>query len=139
MLSLFAGLFVAYAEMDAEKEADEKGGTPANYNFYLSMESHGVTDLATPREKETIDNCAVYTLTTITNTSGYPVYINVRNQAGTIKVGTAHTINSGTNAPTYFVVYYKSGYGNVGVSYRPSGQTSSYSEYGAYVQGNWIP
>lgn len=139
VLSLLTGMFIAYAEMEAEKETGDKGGTPANYNFYLSMECHGVTDLATPREKETIDNCAVYTLTTITNTSGYPIYINVRNQAGTTVVGTRHEIASGTSAPTYFGVYYKSGYGNVGVYYRPSGQTSSSSPYGAYVQGNWIP
>ena len=139
VLSLLACMFIAYAEMNAEKESEEKGGTPNNYNFYLTMDWHGDSDYATAREKETNYNCAVFTLTTITNTSTWPIYINVRNQAGTIKVGTAYTVNSGTSAPTYFDVFYKSGYGNVGVSYRPSGQTDQNSSAGAYVEGNWIP
>ena len=139
VLSLLTGMFIAYAEMEAEKETGDKGGTPAIHDFSLSMDSHGIVELAPAQEKQTIDNCAVFTLTTITNTSGYPIYINVRNQAGTTVVGTRHEIASGTSAPTYFGVYYKSGYGNVGVSYRPSGQTSSSSLIGAEVAGNWIP
>ena len=139
VLSLLAGLFIAYAEMNAEKKSEEKGGTPANHNFSLSMQSQGGTDYATAQEKELNDNCAVFTLTTITNTSGYPIYINMLNQAATIEVGTAHTVSYGTSAPAYFVVYYKSGYGNVGVSYRPFGHTSHSAQYGAYVAGNWIP
>ena len=139
VLSLIAGLFIAYAEMDASKETGEKGIPPIDYAFYLSMESEGVVDLATPREKMGSDNYAHYLLSTITNTSTYPIYINVRDQSGYNKVGFAYTINSGTSTPLQFDVYYRSGYGNVGTKYRPSGQTSSYSQVGAYVEGEWHP
>ena len=139
MISLLAGLFIAYAEMNAEKESEEKGVTPIDYGFYLSMDSNGVTDLATPREKESTDSYAYYLLSTITNTYNLPIYVNVRNQAGSSIVGTAHKIYYGTGTPYSFNVYYKSGYGNVGTYYRPSGQTSSNSPVGAYVQGLWHP
>ena len=139
VLSLFAGLFVAYAEMDAEKETGEKGGTPIDYSFYLSMDSYGVVDLATPREKTGSDSYAYYLLSTITNTYNLPIYVNVRNQAGSSIVGTAHKIYYGTGTPYSFNVYYKSGYGNVGTYYRPSGQTDPDSPVGAYVQGLWHP
>lgn len=141
VLTLLAGLFVAYAEMDASKETGEKGKPPIDHAFYLSMESGGVVDLATPREKTGSDNYAYYLLSTITNVNSYnlPIYINVRNQAGTTRVGNAFTVYYGAIAPLQFDVYYKSGYGTVGIYYRPSGQTDPDSPSGAYVQGEWHP
>ena len=139
MISLLAGLFIAYAEMDAEKESGEKGATPIDYGFYLSMNSNGATDLATPREKESTDSYAYYLLSTITNPTSYKIYVNVNNQTGTNDVGTEHKIYSGTSTPYSFNVYYKSGYGNVGTYYRPSGHTSPQAFVGAYVQGLWHP
>ncbi len=131
-----AGLCVAYA---ATPEVSGTASTTTYYNFYLSMPSHGVTDLATPRLKEHPAPAATYSLTTVTNQSGQPCYINVRNSAGTAIVGNAYKIYSGQTGPMSFPVSYLSGYGNVGTYYRPSGQTSSSSPYGAYVQGSWRP
>lgn len=108
------------------------------YPFYLDMPAHGVLDLATAREKECALNNAKYNLSEIHNPTGLTIYVNVRNSNGGIIVGNAHSI-SATNGTDYFNVNYKTGYGNVGTYYRPSGQTSSSSTKSAYVSGNWRP
>lgn len=134
-VSMFAGLCAAYP--DAEPAAEPRAIT--YYSFYLSLSDHGLTDLATSRVKELDVPSASYSLTLITNQTGYPCYVNVRNKAGTAMAGIAHTIYNNQTGPMSFGVKYKSGYGNAGVFYRPSGQTSSSSPYGAYVQGEWHP
>lgn len=134
--TMVTGLCVAYA---ATPEVDGQTSAITYYNFYLSMPSGGTTDLATPRLKENPASSATYSLTTVTNQTGYPCYINVRNSAGTVIVGNAYTIYNGQTGPMSFPVSYLPGYGNVGTYYRPSGQTSSSSVYGAYVQGQWRP
>lgn len=133
---IVTGLCVAYA---AALEATGTASSTTYYNFYLSMPSGGTTDLATARLKEHPSAAATYSLTTVTNQTGYPCYINVRNSAGTVVVGSARTIYSNQTGPMSFPVSYLSGYGYVGTYYRPSGQTSSSSVYGAYVQGAWRP
>lgn len=134
-VSMFAGLCAAYP--DAEPTAEPRVIT--YYSFYLSMPDHGVTDLATPRLKDFDIPTAIYSLTAVTNQTGYPCYVNVRNESGSTIVGDAYTIYNNQTGPMSFGVKYKSGYGNLGVKYRPSGQTSSSSLYGAYVQGEWHP
>lgn len=140
VVALMAGFCVAYA---ATSEAPEKDSAEvyrySYYNFYLSLQSGGVTDLATPRQKVAPYSDAYFYLTTITNNTGYPLYINVRDETGTHIRGTAQTLNVGQTTPTSRFVYYLSGHGIVGVKYRPSGQTSSSSVYGAYIQGEWRP
>ena len=106
-----------------------------NYSFWLSLPAYGVTDLATPREKESSLSYAYFNLTTVTNNTGYNLYINVRSSDGSTIVGTAATVY-GTGS---YYVYYLPGYGNVGTYYRPSGQTSSYSSKAAYIEGRWRP
>ena len=140
VVALMAGFCVAYA---ATSEASEKDSAEvyrySYYNFYLSLQSGGVTDLATPREKVASTSDAYYHLDSITNNTGYPLYINVRDSSGSYIRGIAERINVGETAPTYKFVDYLSGHGNIGTYYRPSGQTSSSSVYGGYIQGYWRP
>ena len=105
------------------------------YHFWLSLPAYGVTDLATERPKEATLSYAYYHLTTVTNTTGYNLYINVRSADGSTIVATAVPI-FGTGS---YNVYYLSGYGNVDTYYRPSGQTSSSSPKPGYIEGNWRP
>ncbi len=137
VVALVAGFCVAYAATSEEAEGTQRAYT--RYDFYLSMQSGGVTDLATKRVKEAPYSFAYYYLTTITNNTGYPLYINVRDESGNYIVGNAQILNVGQSTPTGKYVYYISGYGVVGHKYRPSGQTSSSSVYGAYIQGEWQP
>ena len=109
------------------------------HGFYLNLEHGGTLDLATARTKELDANYATYHLTTILNNTGFPLYINIRNENGSTRVGEAKTIYSGTSTPTSIMVYYSDGYGNVGTKYRPSAQTSSSATTGAYIEGQWRP
>lgn len=126
-------MFVGYANAT---EASVASVNSQPYWFYLTLPAYGVTDLATPRAKEDSVKAAFYDLYTADNYgSGYSLWINVRNSGGTAIVGTAEPV---PYADTYWVSYL-SGYGNVGTSYRPSGQTNSQSALGGYIDGYWNP
>lgn len=142
ILSLFAGLFTAYAEMGKENSSTRGGDyeNPVYYSFWVSMDYGGDVDLATPREKIFSSSYASYTLTSVTNTTGWKFYINVRNQYGSAIAGNAHTVSVGASTPLSFVVSYLSGYGTVGNYYRPSGMSYSNSIAGVVtVCGEWLP
>ena len=112
------------------------------FSFYLNLPEGGVTDLATAREKTIATTYASFRLTTITNNSknsNHPLYVNVRNSTGGTIAGIAHEIANGTSAPSSFYVGYKTGYGNMGTKYRPSGQTDNDSTANGYVAGRWLP
>lgn len=126
----------------AETNTKASTGAIQYYSFYLDLPKGGVKDLATARSKASTASYAYYELDTVTNKTGYELYINVRNSSGSTTVGTAAAIPSyvdGTNLDYVKYVYYKSGYGNTGVMYRPSGQTARESTRAAYVDGIWIP
>lgn len=74
-------------------------------------------------------------MTTVTNNTGLSFYVNVRSANGSTIVGTAQK-RSSTGA---FFVSYLSGYGNVGTSYRPSGQTDTDAVKPVYIEGTWRP
>lgn len=105
------------------------------YDFWLSCPAGGTTDLATPRTKEATPKDAYYNLTTVTNNTGLSFYVNVRSENGSTIVGYAEERNS-TGA---FFVDYLPGYGNVGTSYRPSGQTDKDATKPVYFEGTWRP
>ena len=95
--------------------------------------------LATPREKIVSLNPASYNLATLTNSSSYSIFINVRTSNGSTRAGNAREIHYWETAPKSFAVVYRNGFGVAGAYYRPSGQTDDDSPYGAYVQGEWHP
>ncbi|MBQ3704656.1 MAG: hypothetical protein II885_18235 [Oscillospiraceae bacterium] len=141
VISLLAGLFTAYAEMSKQGDSSRGEGydNPVYHHFYLTLKHGGITDTATDREKVIANAYASYALTTVTNTTGYSLYVNVRNQAGTAPVGYAHSISYGVSVPPPFNVYYYAGFGTVTYYYRPSGQTSINATVGGYIEGDWLP
>lgn len=85
LVGVLATMLATYAF--AANRADQEvaaSTTTTYYNFYLSMEAKGVTDLATPRLKEHPATAVTYSLVTITNNTGYEAYINARDEAGTV-------------------------------------------------------
>ncbi len=134
VVALMAGFCVAYAAT-----SEEAGTRYAYHGFYLALERGGKTDTDSSQVKDAPFSYAIFSLTTITNTTGYPLYINVRDASGVYIRGNAATINYGQSTPVIKSVYYISGHGITGVSYCPSGQTSSNAVYGGYIQGSWMP
>lgn len=136
MIAIMATMLVGYA---SATEAEAYAANSTAYGFWLSLPAYGVTDLATPRTKESSNSYAYYYLTTVTNTTGYDCYLNVRSGDGNSIAGYAKMLSNGETG--YLKVYYRtsSGFGNVGSSYRPSGQTDNSSSKVAYIEGSWIP
>lgn len=138
VIALMLGVFgVNYSLVTHAEEASTRASVEY-YDFYLTLPKAGVTDLATARTKVSSASNAFYTLSTITNTTGKSLYINVRNSSGSAIVGKAVEVGTPVKADSFWVDYL-SGYGNVGTKYRPSGQTSSSSTKPAYVEGSWRP
>ena len=107
------------------------------YSFDFALSPGGYADYYNNAARNKISSAsyAYFNVTTVDNPSGYPCYINVRSRDGNTRVGNAKTV-SGTGV---HYVYYKSGYGTVGVYYRPSAQTDSNSKVGAAIIGQWRP
>ena len=127
---------VGYASAHSEESTLQalRDSSPL-YSFWLSCPAGGTTDLATPRLKENPPAEALYNLSTVTNTTGLPFYINVRSEDGSTLVGDAVRCTSAGA----FLVDYLSGHGNVGTYYRPSGQTDNDATKPVYIEGTWRP
>lgn len=132
-VAIMATVLVGYASATGVEYA----ANSTAYSFWIAPQPYAVTDMATPRTKASSNSYAYYYLTTVTNTTGYNCYLNVRTGDGYSIAGYPKSLGNG--ATGYYQVYYRSGYGNVGSSYRPSGQTNSNAAKSAYIEGSWIP
>ena len=135
LAAIVATMCVGYVSAHGTEEISPTSVSYDYYDFWLSCPAGGTTDFATPREKVATQKNAYYNLTTVTNNTGLSFYVNVRSANGSTIVGTAQE-RSSTGA---FFVSYLSGYGNVGTSYRPSGQTDTDAVKPVYIEGTWRP
>lgn len=133
-IAIMATMIVGYVSATEPLPSERAAGY---YDFWLSCPGAGGSDTASVRVKERVLDSAFYNLTTVTNTTGYNAYINVRGSDKVTKVGNAESVSK---TGVYYVDYL-SGYGNVGDSYCPSGQSSSSSTTAkaVYIEGSWAP
>lgn len=139
VLMLVAVSIVGYASAAGEgiSTIGDSGQEVVTYYLKLTPQKKGVTTTGTARDK-VASGSAYFTLSSISNGTGYALYINVRSSGGSVIVGNGATISYGTSSGQYYVQY-KSGYGTVGSTYRPSAQTDSRSAYSATITGRWRP
>lgn len=135
LIALLATMSVCYASAHDTQEASPASLNYSYYDFWLDCPVGGTTDFATARTKEAPTSNAYYDLTSVTNNTGLSFYVNVRSENGSTIVGYAQERTS-TGA---FFVNYRSGYGNVGTDYRPSGQTDTDAVKPVYIEGSWRP
>ena len=138
-VAILATMFAGFASA-TERENLANRAMFDYYSFCLSLPEYGVTDYATSRTKVVNLDYAYFDLTTVTNTTGYQCYLNVRSGDKKDIAGQwpEKLTNNDTGAKK---VYYKTnfGYGKVGEEYRPSGQTDEASPKVAYIEGEWRP
>lgn len=114
-------------------------GAATFYTETRTLPAYGRTSIGLARTKMATPAYANYRSITLNNNSGMPCYINVRTgdgSQGTI-CGRAPVPIAG-NA-TYKYVYYASGYGLIGATYRPSAQTDTESTVSASITWTWQP
>lgn len=105
------------------------------YSFTATLPKQGKTVTGTARKKVATNKYVSYSLSLVYNNSGLPCYVNARSSNGSTIVGYAKTV-TGTGM---FYPNYKSGYGTVGVYYKPSAQTDYDSTSAVSLQSSWTP
>lgn len=120
----------------AEKSIDAVAASSIPwYAFSATLPENGKTVTGTARKKVASNKYASYSLSLVYNNSGLPCYVNVRSSDGSKIVGYAKTV-TGTGM---FYPSYKSGYGTVGIYYKPSAQTDNDSSKSVSLQSTWTP
>lgn len=136
VVAILATMFAGYVSATEEKILAPR---VMDQFFYLDLKPHGDMDLATPREKSVDREDALFYITYINNPTGYYCYLNVRDEDGVDIVGqtAAKLLDHGDCC--LHAVKYLSWHGQVGVKYRPSGQTNSGAAVSARIEGRWTP
>ncbi len=134
-VAILATMFAGFA---SATEAKTPAPRSAFYSFRLSLPAYGETDMATAREKVTANDCATFKLGTVVNNTGYECFLNVRNKNGDAIAGYPEGLGRNASGSIRTVAYrVSSGFGKIGESYRPSGQTYSLSPTTASISGEW--
>jgi hypothetical protein len=116
-------------------DTDQEG---QHYWFSLDPPKGGTFVTTTAREK-VVSGSAYFNVTTVTNSTGYSLYVNVRSSDTKTVVGSSAKTLATTVTSAQFNISYKSGYGVIWDDYRPSSQTDSRSTKAAYIAGYWRP
>lgn len=110
----------------------------AYYTETRTLPAYGRTSIGDPRTKVASPAYAYYKEITLNNNSGMACYINVRTgdgSQGTV-CGRAVAVAGNVRGKP---VYYTSGYGLIGATYRPSAQTDTESTVAASITWTWQP
>jgi len=139
MCILAVMLLTVGANAASEDAAVTASSTAATfYTETRTLPDHGRTSLGLARTKVASPAYANYKDITLNNNSGMPCYINVRTGDGSQGAICGRPIAVAGNAK-YQHVYYTSGNGLIGATYRPSAQTDNESTISATITWTWQP
>lgn len=136
-VSIMATMFVGYVSATEVRPRSPR----ANFSsFSFDLPAYGTTQMGAAQEKETANLEASFEINTVSNKTGYSCFLNVRSKDGRTVVGYQQEVPEKNWNKYYSVAYcFTCGYGEIGESYRPSGQTYSRSPESAYIAGEWEP
>ena len=125
------------ASEDAAVTASSR--TATFYTETRTLPDHGRTSIGQARTKVASPAYAYYKEITLNNNSGMPCYINVRTGDGSQGTVCGRAPVAVAGNAEYQRVYYASGYGLIGATYRPSAHTYNDSTRSASITWTWQP